>query len=59
MERTRSRRAAATVLIALIVGVVGGWAMSRSSDDVDANLTDPGLVPGPGIGTNVDRKSVV
>ncbi|MEY4392434.1 MAG: hypothetical protein RLZZ544_1143, partial [Actinomycetota bacterium] len=47
MERTRSRRAAATVLIALIVGVVGGWALSRSSDDVDAKLTNPGVVQDP------------
>ncbi|NBR00142.1 MAG: TlpA family protein disulfide reductase [Actinobacteria bacterium] len=54
MDGIRARRAAVAILIALIVGVVGGWAMSRSSDDVDANLTDPGLVPGPGIGTNVD-----
>ena len=49
MERTRSRRAAATVLIALIVGVVGGWALSRSSDDVDANRTDdPNWAPPEG-----------
>lgn len=54
MDGIRARRAAVAILIALIVGVVGGWAMSRSSDDVDANLTDPGLVPEPGIGTNVD-----
>ena len=56
MERTRSRRAAATVLIALIVGVVGGWALSRSSDDVDAKLTgkDRGGVQDPTISTNAD-----
>jgi hypothetical protein len=54
MERTRSRRAAATVLIALIVGVVGGWALSRSSDDVDAKLTNPGVVQDPTIGTNAN-----
>ena len=54
MDRIRSRRAAGAVLIALIVGVVGGWALSRSSDDVDAKLTDPGLTQEPGIGTNVD-----
>jgi len=54
MERTRSRRAAATVLIALIVGVVGGWALSRSSDDVDAKLTNPGVVQDPTISTNAD-----
>jgi len=54
MDRIRSRRAAGAVLIALIVGVVGGWALSRSSDDVDAKLTDPGLTQEPGIGTNVN-----
>ena len=54
MDRIRSRRAAATVLIALIVGVVGGWALSRSSDDVDAKLTNPGVVQDPTISTNVD-----
>lgn len=54
MDRIRSRRAAGAVLIALIVGVVGGWALSRSSDDVDAKLTDPGIAQEPGIGTNVD-----
>jgi len=54
MDRIRSRRAAGAVLIALIVGVVGGWALSRSSDDVDAKLTDPGITQEPGIGTNVD-----
>ena len=54
MERTRSRRAAATVLIALIVGVVGGWALSRSSDDVDAKLTNPGVVQDPTISTNAN-----
>ena len=56
MGRIRSRRAAATVLIALIVGVVGGWALSRSSDDVDAKLTakDRGGVQDPTISTNAD-----
>lgn len=54
MDRIRSRRAAATVLIALIVGVVGGWALSRSSDDVDAKLTNPGVIQDPTISTNVD-----
>ncbi|MEY3587941.1 MAG: hypothetical protein RJA47_537 [Actinomycetota bacterium] len=54
MERIRSRRTAATVLIALIVGVVGGWALSRSSDDVDAKLTNPGVVQDPTISTNAD-----
>ncbi|MEY4081155.1 MAG: hypothetical protein RL430_1585 [Actinomycetota bacterium] len=39
---------------ALIVGVVGGWALSRSSDDVDAKLTNPGVVQDPTIGTNAN-----
>ena len=38
----------------LIVSVVGGWALSLSSDDVDANLTDPGVEQTPGIGTNAN-----
>ena len=54
MDWNRERKFAATVLIALIVGVVGGWALSRSSDDVDANLTTPGVVQDPTIATNVD-----
>ena len=35
--------------IALIVGVVGGWVLSRSSDDSAANLTNPT------IGTNANN----
>ena len=38
--------------VVLLVSVVGGWALSRSSDDVDANLTEPGVTQTPGIGTN-------
>ena len=50
---TDLRRTLRIVLpVALLVSVVGGWALSRSSDDVDANLTDPGVVQTPGIGTN-------
>ena len=41
--------------IVLFVSVVGGWALSRSSDDVDANLTDPGVEQTPGIGTNANN----
>lgn len=40
--------------IVLFVSVVGGWALSRSSDDVDAKLTDPGVEQTPGIGTNAN-----
>lgn len=54
MDWDRERRFAGTVLFALIVGVVGGWALSRSSDDVDAKLTNPGVVQDPTIQTNVD-----
>jgi thiol-disulfide isomerase/thioredoxin len=39
----------------LLVSVVGGWALSRSSDDVDANLTTPGVEQTPGIGTNANN----
>lgn len=59
MDWTRERRFAATVLIALIVGVVGGWALSRSSDDVDAKLTNPGVVQDPTIGTNANTQGEV
>ena len=38
--------------VVLLVSVVGGWALSRSSDDVDANLSRPGVTQTPGIGTN-------
>ena len=41
--------------IVLFVSVVGGWALSRSSDDVDANLTEPGVVQTPGIGTHANN----
>jgi thiol-disulfide isomerase/thioredoxin len=41
--------------IVLFVSVVGGWALSGSSDDVDANLTEPGVVQTPGIGTNANN----
>lgn len=44
-----SRGLGIAVLFALFVGVVGGWALSRSSDDTDADLT-----PSPGIPVNTD-----
>lgn len=54
---TWNRRAVvlAVPVIVLIVSVVGGWALSRSSDDVDANLTTPGVEQTPGIGTNANN----
>lgn len=39
-------------IVVLFVSVVGGWALSRSSSNVDANLTTPGTVQEPTIGTN-------
>ena len=59
MNWKRERRIAATFLFALIVGVVGGWVLSRSSDDVDANLTTPGVVQDPTIGTNANTTGKV
>ena len=51
---TWNRRAVvlAVPVIVLIVSVVGGWALSLSSDNVDANLTTPGTEQIPTIGTN-------
>lgn len=56
MALTRARRIAAVGAVALLFGVVGGWALSRSSDDVDANLTNPGTVQYPSISTNADLR---
>lgn len=40
-------------MAALVVAIVGGWLFSSASDDgVDANLTNPGVVQDPTIGTN-------
>ncbi len=37
----------------LVVSVVGGWLLSRTSDNgVDANMTTPGVVQDPTLGTN-------
>jgi thiol-disulfide isomerase/thioredoxin len=55
MGRNRKRVVVAVLSIVLLVSVVGGWALSRSSDDVDANLTDPGVEQTPGIGTNANN----
>jgi len=56
MALTRARRLAVAWAVALLFGVVGGWALSRSPDDVDANLTDPGTVQYPSIPTNADLR---
>lgn len=55
MQWNRRKTALAVPLLVLTVSVVGGWALSRSSDNVDANLTTPGTVPFPTIGTNVEN----
>ncbi len=39
-------------IVVLFVSVVGGWALNQASDDVDANLTTPGSIQEPTIGTN-------
>ncbi|MSO31986.1 MAG: TlpA family protein disulfide reductase [Ilumatobacteraceae bacterium] len=37
----------------LVVSIVGGWLLSRASNDgVDANMTSPGVVQDPTLGTN-------
>jgi thiol-disulfide isomerase/thioredoxin len=55
MGRNRKKVVVAVLSIVLLVSVVGGWALSRPSDDVDANLTDPGVEQTPGIGTNANN----
>ena len=55
MGRNRKKVVGAVLSIVLLVSVVGGWALSRSSDDVDANLTTPGVEQTPGIGTNANN----
>lgn len=45
----------AVPIIVLLVSVVGGWALSRSSDNVDVNLTTPGVAQIPSIGTNANN----
>ena len=55
MGRNRKKVVVAVLSIVLLVSVVGGWALSRSSDNVDANLTTPGVEQTPGIGTNANN----
>ena len=56
MRIRRTRIFVISILVALIVSVIGGWLLSRSSssDDVDAKLTGDlaGGVQDPTIGTN-------
>jgi len=54
---TWNRRAVvlAVPVLVLLVSVVGGWALSQSSDNVDANLTTPGTEQFPTIGTNANN----
>lgn len=52
MTWNRKKVVVAVPFLVLLVSVVGGLILSRSSDDVDANLTNPGVVQTPGIGTN-------
>lgn len=52
MHWNRRKVLLAIPVVVLFVSVVGGWALSRSSDDVDANLKTPGTVQEPTIGTN-------
>ena len=54
MTGSRRTRVLATSLIVLLVSVVGGLTLSRSSDGVDAHLTTPGEVQQPSIGTNAN-----
>lgn len=55
MGRNRVKVVVTVLSIVLLVSVVGGWALSRSSDDVDAKLTNPGVEQTPGIGTNANN----
>lgn len=55
MGRNRKKVVVAVLSIVLLVSVVGGWALSQSTDDVDANLTNPGVEQTPGIGTNANN----
>lgn len=52
MTWNRRKTVLAVPLLVLLVSVVGGWTLRRSSDGVDAKLTKPGLQPFPTIGTN-------
>lgn len=56
MERDRSRRTrAVAVLIALTVGIVGGWALSLTSDGAGDDLGgSPTDTSAPGIAVNPD-----
>lgn len=55
MRWNRRNRIITVVAVAIVVGSAGGWALSRSSDGVDANLTSPGVDSYPTIGTNANN----
>lgn len=55
MGHNRKKVVVAVASIVLLVSVVGGWALSRPTDDVDAKLTNPGVEQTPGIGTNANN----
>jgi thiol-disulfide isomerase/thioredoxin len=52
MTWNRKKVVVTVPFLVLLVSVVGGLILSQSSDDVDANLTNPGVAQTPGIGTN-------
>ena len=54
MQWSRKKIVLTASLLVLLVSVVGGLLLSRSSDDVDVNLNDPGVTSTPGIGTNAN-----
>lgn len=54
MRWNRKKVVVAVPLFVLLVSVVGGLIFSRSSDDVDVKLTNPGVTATPGIGTNAN-----
>lgn len=54
MRWNRKKVVVAVPLFVLLVSVVGGLVFSRSSDDVDVKLTNPGVTATPGIGTNAN-----
>ena len=54
MQWNRKKVFIAVSFFVLLVSVVGGLTLSRSTDDVDVKLTDPGVTATPGIGTNAN-----
>lgn len=56
MDSRRRLRLVIAATIVPVVAIAGGWLLSRSSDDVDARLTDPGTTQYPTIGTNATNE---